>query len=119
MTKAKSLRERLTPALLQALSLREKTNKEVAKELGVHPVYLSTTYGRLVQEGIAKPRTAGPVNQARLFMKELVQCRRLCRLEEARAFSEGRKTLAKAAEAANCSERTLRRYVKMQKGSGK
>lgn len=119
MTTQKSLRERLTPALLQALSTRQKTNKQVAKELGVHPVYLSTTYSRMVQEGAAKPREAGPVNQARLFMKELVQCRRMCRMEEARAYSEGRKTLAKAAEAANCSERTLRRYVKMQKGSEK
>mgnify|MGYP001608697121 CR=1 FL=1 len=43
--------------------------------------------------------------------KDLVESRRAVRMREAKKVYSQSKTLAQAAKAANCSERTIRRYV--------
>lgn len=106
MSKIKPLRERLTPAILQALESRSRTNADVAKELGVHPNYLSAIFNQI------SARKPGEVNQARIWMQELVACRRELRQMAAQRVVDGRVSSSEAAAEVNCSERTIRRYVR-------
>lgn len=99
------LRERLTPELIKALEDRALTNEEVARRLSVNASYLSSVFNTISRK---KP---GEVRQARLEMRKLVEMRRQLRIREAKKVLRGTKTLDKAARAANCSERTMRRYV--------
>lgn len=101
----KPLRERLTPALIEALKTRTKSNDEVAALLGVHPRYLSMVFNKLAK------RNRGKVVKEREENAELVAARRELRIREAKKVKNGTKTLAKAAKAARCSERTMRRYI--------
>jgi len=100
------LREKLTLALLDDLRLRKKTNAEVAKSLNVSPQYLSNVFNQLTDG-----RIPGPTSVYRLAEKKLVEARRAVRIREAKKVINKTKDLKTAAKTANCSERTLRRYV--------
>lgn len=103
--KPKPLKERLTPALVKALEDRTMTNAQVAALLDVHPSYLSTVFNTISR------KKRGGTREAREWMHELVQARREMRIREAKKVAAGKKTLEKAAKDANCSERTIRRYI--------
>lgn len=103
----KTLREKLesTPKLLNALKNRTLTNAEVADTLGVNESYLSTVFNQITR------KKRGEVALQREADHALAESRRQLRIREAKKVSAGKKTLEKAAEAANCSTRTMRRYV--------
>jgi transposase len=101
----KPLKERLTPELVRALEDRTMTNSEVAAILDVNPAYLSTVFNTISR------KKRGPVREQREWMRDLVAARRDVRVQEARKVAQGRKSIEQAALDANCSERTIRRYV--------
>lgn len=100
-----TLRERLTPQIIEDLKTRKRTNREVAAQLGVHEDYLSQVFNAKTH------RERGKVALQREQTHELVEARRRMRLREAQKVVDGLKTLEKAAKTARCSERTMRRYV--------
>lgn len=103
----KTLREKLqsSTALLTALRDRTVSNAEAATQLGVSEAYLSTVFNSITR------KKRGKVMIQREAEHELAQARRELRTREARKVFLGKKTLEKAAKAANCSTRTMRRYV--------
>lgn len=101
----KPLKERLTPALVKALEQRTMTNAQVAELLQVNASYLSSVFNTISK------KKRGEVREQREWMHELVQARRQLRIREARKVLGGKKTMQQAAKDANCSERTIRRYV--------
>lgn len=103
----KTLREKLesSPKLLNALRNRTLTNAEVAEQLDVSESYLSTVFNTITR------KERGPVIVQREADHQLAAARRQLRIREARKVFLGKKTLEKAASAANCSTRTMRRYV--------
>jgi AraC-like DNA-binding protein len=103
----KTLREKLqsSPALLKALEERALTNAEVADRLKVNESYLSTVFNTITR------KKRGDVAVQREAEHSLAESRRQLRIREARKVLRGTRTLEKAANAANCSTRTMRRYV--------
>lgn len=103
----KTLREKLesSPALLKALENRTLTNAEVATTLDVNESYLSTVFNTISQ------KKRGEVALQREADHDLAESRRQLRIREAKKVTAGKKTLDKAADAAKCSTRTMRRYI--------
>lgn len=101
----KPLRERLTQALLKKLYERKLTNAEAAEQLGVSETYLSRTVAA-IQE-----KVPGKSMVARAAASKLFKARRQTRETLAKQVKTGSLTLAKAAERASCSERTMQRFV--------
>lgn len=100
------LKDRLDLPTVEALRTRKKTNREVAAELGVSETHLSRV---LAEEGITKER--GETIVARQGAAALFESRKELRTKLATKVNAGRMTVAKAAEEANCDERTIWRYV--------
>lgn len=101
----KPLVERLTKRLLERLRTRKMTNAEAAEELGVSETYLSRTVAAL------QSKVPGETVIARNEASALATERRLYRERLAKEIKNGQLDLATAAKRANCSERTMSRYV--------
>ncbi len=103
----KPLRERLTEDIIEKLVSRQMTNAQAATLLGSSENYLGFVFNQVLE----KRRKKGMISEKRENAKNLVQSRRQLRIREAKKVLQGAKDLAKAAKSANCSERTMRRYV--------
>lgn len=103
----KPLRERLTPQMLDDLKNRRVTDAALAKQLGVNPNYLNFVFNSVLKQH----RIRGKESEKREKERELVQSRRQMRIKQAKRVLNGVISLEKAAKLANCSERTMRRYV--------
>jgi AraC-like DNA-binding protein len=103
----KPLRERLTPDIVAKLQSREMSDAEAASMLGVNTNYLNYVFNTVL--GLKRKR--GKVAEKRQAEALLAESRRQLRIREAKKVCKGTKTLEKAAKAANCSVRTMRRYV--------
>lgn len=103
----KPLLERLTKKMLADLQERKRRNRDVADELGVSETYLSRKIATL------QAKNPGETVAHRKAAQALFATRRGFREKLAKKIlsSKGRLTIAQAAEEANCSERTMFRYV--------
>lgn len=101
------LRERLTPEMIDDLKNRRVTDVQLAKQLDVNPNYLNYVFNSVIKE----KRIRGPVSEKREKERDLVESRRQMRIKQAKRVINGRISLEKAANLANCSVRTMRRYV--------
>lgn len=105
MKKPKPLIQRLTPTLLKQLQQRKVTNSEAADKLGVSHTYLSRVVSAL------QKKEPGKTIAHRKAASEIYGTRRQFREKLAKAVLAGRKTTPEAAAEAQCSERTMFRYV--------
>lgn len=107
MKPKKPLAERLTQTMLKQLRTRKLTNAEAAEQLGVSETYLSRTVAA-IQE-----KEPGKTTAARNASHKLYVTRRQTRETLAKKVLAKRQpiTLAEAAKQANCSQRTMMRYV--------
>ncbi len=108
MSKAKPqkpLEQRLTKKLLHALQTRKITNREAAEQLGVSETYLSRKVAAIQSK---VPGETQPVREA---AHKLFQTRRQFRERLAKKVLKSSMTVTQAAAEANCSERTMFRYV--------
>lgn len=101
----KPLKDRLTKAVLQKLHDRKMTNKEAADLYGVSETYMSRTVASL------QDKRPGETTSARKAASKLFAARRQTREQLAKKVKNGELGLAAAATRANCSERTMARYV--------
>lgn len=105
MKTTKPLKDRLGKRLLDQLHTRKITNKEAAEQLGVSESYLSRTVAAF------QDKVPGPTVLERKANSELARIRRQYRTKLAKDVIRNRTTIAEAANAAGCSERTMFRYV--------
>jgi transposase len=105
MKKPKPLKDRLTQALLQRLRTRKITNREAAEQLNVSETYLSRTVAAMQE------KEPGVTTAERAAASELAAERRAYRERLAKDVKNGVVDIATAAKRANCSERTISRYV--------
>lgn len=101
----KPLKDRLSPPIVKALKERHMSNAEAAQKLDVNANYLSNVFNTIAK------RNKGVVTAHREAMRDLVAARRAVRLREAEKVLNFSRKLSHAAKIANCSERTIRRYV--------
>lgn len=101
----KPLIDRLTPSLLKKLQSRKITNSEAANSLNVSETYLSRVVATL------QTKEPGKTRIEREAAKTLFKARLNTRALLAKEVIKGTKTLAKACKSANCSERTMLRWV--------
>lgn len=92
----------LTAKQLAALAARKITKTALANELGISPTYLSRNTPAL---------PPGPVRAQRQAIHDLFASRRNHREKLAKQVISGRRGLDSAAKEANCSIRTMYRYV--------
>lgn len=100
------------PELLEMLRLRQVTNRQVAAQAGVSEEHLARV---LASMGIQKVR--GEVVARRAAVRELADERRKHRQNLAKSVISGKLTIETAAAQAECSERTLYRYIKRLSGT--
>lgn len=105
MAQPKPLIERLTPTLLERLRTRKVTNAQAAEKLGVTVSYLSRVVAALQR------KEPGKTVQHRKAAHALVTQRRQHRERLAKEVKNGNLDVHAAAERANCSVRTMSRYV--------
>lgn len=105
MKTTKPLKDRLGKRLLEQLHTRKITNKEAAEQLGVSESYLSRTVAAI------QDKVPGQTVLERKANSELATIRRQYRTKLAKDVLRKRTTIAEAADAAGCSERTMFRYV--------
>jgi transposase len=105
MAQPKPLKDRLTKALLDKLRRRKMLNSEAAAQLGVSESYLSRTVATMQE------KEPGQTSTARKQAAELAQQRRQHRERLAKEVKNGDLDVNAAAQRANCSERTMQRYV--------
>lgn len=105
MKTSKSLKDRLGKRLLEQLHTRKITNKQAAEQLGVSESYLSRTVAAI------QDKVPGQTVLERKANSELATIRRQYRTKLAKDVIRKRTTVAAAADAAGCSERTMFRYV--------
>jgi hypothetical protein len=91
-----------TDAELAALSARTLTKTKLAAQYKVSPTYISRITPRL---------PPGPVAQKRKLTKILSDTRKAYRTKLAKQVIAGRRGLESAAREANCSIRTMYRYI--------
>jgi AraC-like DNA-binding protein len=103
----KPLRERLTPQMIDDLKHRRVTDAQLAEQLGVNEKYLNYVFNSVLKQR----RIRGKVSEKRENERKLVLARRQMRIKQAKKVLNGRISLEKAAKDANCSTRTMRRYV--------
>ena len=104
-----SLDKRLTAGILEALKQRQTSVKAVSKLYRVSEGYLSRTLKRLHLQRIPAPTMAHKRNS-----KILKASRTQHRVELARKTLQG-KPIPEAAKEANCSPRTIYRYLELVK----
>lgn len=109
----KPLRDRLGVRLLNNLRTRKITNAQAADELGVSESYLSRTVAA-IQE-----KEPGETTAQRAANSELAKTRRVFRTKLAKEVLRRRKTIEDAAKEADCSIRTMFRYVERYRPQGK
>lgn len=100
----KPLTERLNDVLMAQLRERKVTNAQAAEALGISETYLSRTVAA-IQE-----KSPGQTSEQREARQKLYKARIQTRNMLAKKVNKGEITLTKAAEQANCSERTMFRY---------
>lgn len=105
MAQPKPLKDRLTKTLLAQLRTRKIRNKDAAEQLGVSESYLSRTVAALQE------KEPGKTVLARNEAHELATARRQHRERLAKEVKNGALDVETAAERANCSVRTMSRYV--------
>lgn len=105
MTPKKPLRDRLTKAMLEKLRTRKMLNAEAAAILGVSETYLSRTVAAI------QSKEQGVTTAARVQAMQLAAERRQHRERLAKEVKNGNLDVATAAQRANCSLRTMSRYV--------
>lgn len=105
MAQPKPLKKRLTQADLKRLRERKMTNLEAAQKYGVSESYLSRTVAAIQQ------KQRGKVVLAREGLSILYATRQKMRILQAQRAKAGTISVAQAATNANCSERTMRRYI--------
>ena len=105
MAQPKPLRDRLTKALLEKLRTRKITNAEAAAQLGVSETYLSRTVAA-IQE-----KEPGMSTMERAEASMIAAERRQHRERLAKEVKNGTLDVGTAAARANCSVRTMSRYV--------
>lgn len=93
---------KIPASLLEQLAERVITKKAAADALGISHSYLCRITPNL---------PPGPHRERRRAATSLMQSRRTHRLRLAKAVEDGKRSLASAAKHANCSERTMYRYV--------
>lgn len=103
------LTQRLAPGILEAIAQRKTTVKAVARLYGVSEGYLSRTLKSLKLQRIPAPTVAHKRNS-----KVLKAVRTQFRLELAKKALNGSPVQLLAREA-NCSVRTIYRYVELLK----
>lgn len=101
----KPLRDRLTKTMLKQLRLRTLSNAEAAEQMGVSEHYLSRTVAAIQQ------KEPGQTLLARKTASKLATVRRQHRERLAKEVKNGTLGIATAARRANCSLRTMSRYV--------
>lgn len=101
----KPLIDRLPKRLLEQLRKRKITNAEAAAEMGVCETYLSRVVASI------QTKEPGKVNSARVEAAKLAAARRLYREQLAKDVKNEVMDLGTAAVRANCSIRTMQRYV--------
>jgi predicted DNA-binding transcriptional regulator YafY len=106
----KSLKDKLTPGILEALRLRQTSSKSVARLFDVSESYLCRTLADL-----ALVRIPAPTMEQRRTSKMLKAARTYHRNQLAKAVKAKQKTLHQAAREGNCSTRTIHRYMELQK----
>ena len=87
---------------LAALLSRRLTKTALAKRLGISATYLSRITPKL---------PPGPVRAQRAKTKQLSDMRKAVRTKLAKQVASGRRSLESAAKEANCSIRTIYRYM--------
>jgi hypothetical protein len=105
MKKPLPLPKRISKTVLERLRKRKMTNAEAAEHYGVSVTYLSRVVAAM------QDKVPGPVRQSRAANAAIYAQRKRTRETLAKAVARGDKGLEKAAEQANCSVRTMRRYV--------
>lgn len=105
MAQPKPLIKRLTKPLLLKLQRRKMTNAEAAAELGVSEPYLSRTVAAIQQ------KEPGKTTAARKAASKIAAARRQHREQLAKEVKNGKLDVDAAARSANCSTRTMQRYV--------
>lgn len=105
MKQPKPLVDRLTPTMLERLRTRKIKNKDAAERLGVCETYLSRVVSSMQE------KEPGQTTQQRSEASLLANERRHHRERLAKEVKNGQLDVAQAAERANCSERTIMRYV--------
>jgi AraC-like DNA-binding protein len=105
MKKPKPLAERLTKTILKQLYERKVTNLQIAERLGVSETYLSRTVASIQGK---KPGETAP---RRTAASKIFNARLETRRTLAKRVVKGQLTTEKAAAQANCSLRTMQRYV--------
>ena len=105
MQKPKPLRERLTKAMLNDLYERKVTNRVAADIMGVSETHLSRVVASI------QGKTPGVTTQVRQAARKITKTRIEVRRQLAKKVNKGRMTIAEAAKQADCSERTIFRYV--------
>lgn len=106
----KPLRDRLNKALLNQLQKRKITNAEAAASLGVSETYLSRVVAAM------QDKVPGKTAAVRAAAKKIYKARTETRSQLAKKVLKGRLTVEEAAEQANCSARTMFRYVAAYRG---
>lgn len=104
-TEGLPLAERLNDVLLGQLKTRVVTNKAAAEALGVHPNYLSQVVAGM------QDKLPGQVRAFRLGRSKLAKARNHTRQELAKQVHRGEITITKACKQANCTERTMYRWM--------
>jgi transposase len=100
------LKNRLTPGILEAIAQRKTSAKDVAKLYGVSETHLSKALKALNLQKIPAP-TPEHKRKAHILMVTRTKVRQ----ELAEKVRLGTKTIHNAAREANCSLRTMYRYV--------
>jgi transcriptional antiterminator len=101
-----TLVQKLTPEIIKSLQLRTVKQKDLAQQLQVSQTHLSRTlaelnYKRTPSPNVATRKKATLIFQARAENRQLI----------AQKVVEKSLDIAAAKEVANCSERTIRRYI--------
>jgi predicted DNA-binding transcriptional regulator YafY len=90
---------------LSDLQKRKTTNAQAAELLGVSETYLSRKVAAM------QAKVPGTALQKRAAASTLYNTRRVFREQLAKKAAKGKMTVAEAAAEAECSERTMFRYV--------
>jgi len=96
------------PEVLEDYVARKRTAASLAEEFGYREAYVLATLSRL---GVKRPLNPQSTYRIQKKMAVLASTRREFRQFLAEKVRNRQFTLEKAAEIANCSERTMRRYV--------
>lgn len=105
MNQPKPLRDRLTKDILNRLRTRKLSNREAAEMFSVSEAYLSRTVAAI------QSKEPGKTTAHRAAAHKLAVARRQTREMYARQVKNGELDIRTAAKRANCSERTMSRFV--------